>query len=84
MSLYKILEEIRPIRRFQLEQQSLGRIELRNEAEDRNSAFHEAAHELRSFFESKGLSDIEVVLSNELPQADRISGKFKHVYKGFN
>ncbi|MBQ1355145.1 MAG: hypothetical protein IIY72_01535, partial [Solobacterium sp.] len=61
----------------------LRRLELRIEAEDRTSAFHEAAHELRLFFESKGLSDIEVVLSDELPQADRISGKFKHVYKDF-
>ncbi|MBQ1318142.1 MAG: phenylacetate--CoA ligase family protein [Solobacterium sp.] len=83
MSLYKIMEEVRPIRRFQLVQRSLRRLELRIEAEDRTSAFHEAAHELRLFFESKGLSDIEVVLSDELPQADRISGKFKHVYKDF-
>ena len=83
MSLYKIMEEVRPIRRFQLVQRSLCRLELRIEAEDRTSAFHEAAHELRLFFESKGLSDIEVVLSDELPQADRISGKFKHVYKDF-
>ena len=35
-----------------------------------------------SFFESKGLS-VEILLSDELPQADPVSGKFKHVYKGF-
>lgn len=83
MSLYKILEEVRSIRRFQLIQRSVCMLELRIESEDRIGAFQEAAHELRSFFESKGLSDIEVVLSDEPPQADRISGKFRHVYKDY-
>ena len=83
MSLYKLLEEVRSIRRFQLVQRSLSRLELRIESDERIGAFQEAVRELQSFFESKGLSDIEVVLSDELPQADRISGKFKHIYKDY-
>ena len=56
---------------------------LKTEAEDRVRAFHEAARDLQSYFESKGLSDVEVVLSDEIHRADQISGKFKHVYKDF-
>ena len=32
-----------------------------------------------SFLESKGLTGVDIALSNELPQSDKISGKFKHV-----
>ncbi len=82
MSLYKVLEEVPKVRRFQLVQRSPKVLELRLAADDRESAFQAAEGELRSFFESKGLS-VEILLSDELPQADPVSGKFKHVFKGF-
>ena len=83
MSLYKILEEVRSIRRFQLVQRSVGTLELRMIAEDRDRAFEDAKRDLRSFFESKGLAGIEIRLSDLPPQADRTSGKFKHIYRDF-
>ena len=82
MSFYKVLEEVPKVRRFQLVQRSPEALELRLAADDRGAAFQTAKGELRSFFESKGLS-VEILLSDELPQADPVSGKFKHVYKGF-
>ena len=41
----------------------------------------EAKRELLFFFQSKGVKDLEIVLSDQLPQADPISGKFKHIYR---
>ena len=82
MSFYKVLEEVPKVRRFQLVQRSPEALELRLAADDRGAAFQAAKGELGSFFESKGLS-VEILLSDELPQADPVSGKFKHVYKGF-
>ena len=83
MSLYKVLEEVKSIRRFQLVQRAEDRMELRILADDRPGAFEEARHKLQTFFESKGLSEIEVYLSEEAPQADKTSGKFKHIYAEF-
>ena len=82
MSLYKVLEEVPKVRRFQLVQRSPEALELRLVADDRGAAFRAAKGALRSFFESKGLS-VEILLADDPPQADPVSGKFKHVYKGF-
>lgn len=81
MSLYKILEEVKSIRRFQVVQRSVGRLELRMIAGDREQAFDDAKRELRVFFESKGLTGIDIQLSDIPPQADPASGKFKHIYR---
>lgn len=80
MSLYKILEEIRAIRRFQLVQTAPDKLELRLLADNPVSAFEQARQQLLSFLDSKGLSGIEIVLSANPPQADKVSGKFKHVF----
>ena len=82
MSLYKVLEEVPKVRRFQLVQRSPEALELRLAADDRGAAFQAAKGALRSFFESKGLS-VEILLADDPPQADPVSGKFKHVYKEF-
>ena len=79
MSLYKVLEEVKAVRRFQLVQKSVGTLELRMIAEDRGRAFDDAERRLRAFFESKGLPGVEIRLSDIPPQADRTSGKFKHI-----
>ena len=84
MSLYKILEEVKSIRRFQLVQRSAGKIELRLIAEDKEQAFEAAKHELRTFFESKGLRGVEILLSDMPPQANPTSGKFKHICREFD
>ena len=80
MSLYKILEEVKAIRRFQLIQRSPDRMELRMISDTPEEAFEKAEHDLREFFADKGLT-VEVVFSDEAPQTDKISGKFKHIYK---
>ena len=35
---------------------------------------------LKEYFDSKGINNIRVLLSDELPQTDKVSGKFKHIY----
>ena len=83
MSLYKVLEEVKAIRRFQLIQRADDRAELRLTADDPKEAFMQAEQALRDFFVSRDLT-VEIIKSDEPPQADRISGKFKHIYKDFS
>jgi len=82
MSLYKILEEVKTIRRFQLIQRSECRLELRLISDEPDIAFDQAVRDLTAFFEGKGLHGIEIVRSDKAPEAHKISGKFKHIYKG--
>ncbi len=83
MSFYKILQEIKEISRFQLVQKSHQKLELRIDAQKRELAFEKAKTYLQEFFNSKNVSDIEIFLSDELPQVNKISGKFNHIYKDF-
>lgn len=83
MSFYKILEEIEEITRFQLVQRSREKIELRLVADNKDIAFEKAKREVQEFLRSKGLLDIEIVLSDELPQGNKVSGKYNHIYKEF-
>ncbi len=84
MSLYKILEEVEAIRRFQLVQRSEKSLELRLISDEKESAFVQAKHDLLAFFESKGLTDIAIYLSDKAPEAHKVSGKFRHIYKDFS
>ena len=81
MSLYKILEEIKSIKRFQMIQRSLKELELRLLADDKEKSFTIAKKNLESFFNSKEIKDITILLSEDEPQANKISGKFKHFYR---
>jgi len=84
MSLYKVLEEVPDIRRFQLIQRSLTRLELRVTTEaDKETVFENAKKDLITFFSQNGVSDVMIDYSNELPQANKTSGKFKHIYSDF-
>ena len=83
MSLYKVLEEVKEIRRFQLIQRAPDRAELRLIADDPEAAFAKARHDLQEFFGSKGLT-VEITLSDEAPQPDKVSGKFKHITRDFD
>ena len=82
MSLYKVLEEVKSIRRFQLVQRAPDRVELRITSDDPGEAFAQAKRDLREFFGSKGLN-VEIVPSDLSPQSDKTSGKFKHIYRNF-
>ena len=82
MSLYKVLEEVKAIRRFQLVQRSANKAELRMISDHPKEAFEKAKHDLQEFFNSKGLM-VDIVPSETPPEANKISGKFKHIYKDF-
>ncbi|MBO4338033.1 MAG: phenylacetate--CoA ligase family protein [Lachnospiraceae bacterium] len=82
MSLYKVLEEVKSIRRFQLVQRAPDKVELRLISDDHAEAFNLARKDLQDFFKSKGLT-VDVELSELTPQADKTSGKFKHIYRDF-
>ena len=81
MSLYKILEEVKAIRRFQLIQTGQGQLELRLISGQREEAFAQARKELLDFLKTKGVENVQIVLSQEPPRADPASGKFKHIYR---
>ena len=81
MSLYKILEEVKAIRRFQLIQTGQGQLELRLISGQREEAFAQARKELLDFLKNKGVENVQIVLSQEPPRADPASGKFKHIYR---
>ena len=83
MSLYKVLEEVKAIRRFQLIQRAVDRVELRMISDNPKEAFDQAKHDLEDFFKSKDLS-VKIVLSDSAPEANKVSGKFKHIYKDFD
>lgn len=83
MSLYKVLEEVKGVRRFQLVQKAFDKVELRLICDDKDEAFIESKRDLEDFFKSKGLPDIKIVLSDDVPTANKVSGKFKHIYKDF-
>jgi phenylacetate-coenzyme A ligase PaaK-like adenylate-forming protein len=80
MSLYKVLEEVPALRRFQLVQRSADVVELRLLADDPETAFAAAKGALETFFESKEIR-VEVLPSDTPPSPDPVSGKFKHVYR---
>ena len=83
MSFYKILEEIKEIVRFQLIQRSYQKLELRLVADEKNVAFDKAKKDLLDFLKSKNITNVKIILSDELPHANKISGKYNHIYKDF-
>ena len=83
MSLYRILEEVKGVRRFQLVQTASDELELRLICEDPDAAFAEAERELQAFFADRGVTNLKIRRSKQMPQADPVSGKFKHVYRAF-
>lgn len=83
MSFYKILEELKEIRRFQVVQTSSKTLELRLDCQNKHIVFEKAKLKIHNFLNSKNVFDVEIVLSTELPCTDKNSGKYKHVYKKY-
>ena len=52
-------------------------------SDQKEAAFKKAKEELLAFFAGKGIEHIEIDLSDEPPQADPVSGKFKHIYRAY-
>jgi phenylacetate-coenzyme A ligase PaaK-like adenylate-forming protein len=84
MSFYKILSDIKQIIRFQLVQKSFKILELRLTCEYKDEVFVIARDKIIAYLNSKGVNDVLVMLSNEEPKTNKVSGKFNHVYKDFN
>lgn len=78
MSLYAVLKEVHGIQRFQLIQQEDDRLELRIIAENKDTLFPQAKQAVEAYLSQNGVTT-EVFLSEDLPQANPISGKFKHI-----
>ncbi|MEG1352480.1 MAG: AMP-binding protein [Oscillospiraceae bacterium] len=78
LSLYAILKEVRGIQRFQLIQTGENQLELRLIAEDKTKVFIAAKQAIESYLQQNGVA-ATVHLSKELPQANPVSGKFKHI-----
>lgn len=83
MSFYKILTSIKEITRFQLIQKSHQKLELRLDSLKKDIAFEQAKKELQEFLNSKNINNVEIFLSEELPQANKVSGKYNHIYIDF-
>lgn len=81
MSLYKILEEVPGMSRFQLIQRASDTLELRLIAEDKNVSYVHAEKALTEYLAEKGANDIKIFMSDDMPMPDKVSGKFKHIYK---
>ena len=77
-SLYAELEEVKGVERFQLIQKDQDLLELRLQCENRQQYFEQAKQRLLSYL---SVFDIhpKIYLSQELPQANPVSGKFKHI-----
>lgn len=77
-SLYAVLKEVHEIERFQLIQQENNHLELRLAAKNKQLAFINAKQAIENFLLKNDVT-AKVVLSDKLPEANPISGKFKHI-----
>lgn len=78
LSLYAILKEVHGIERFQLIQHENDRLELRLIAENKEDCFIEAKRTVETYLRQNGVT-AEIYLSDSLPSASQISGKYKHI-----
>lgn len=82
LALYAELKEVHELRRFQLVVSPGNCLKLRLEPAagvSREAAFLRASAALRTQIRIYGVQDVEIVLSDELPQPHPVSGKFKHI-----
>lgn len=78
LSIYAILKEVHGIERFQLIQHENDRLELRLIAENKEEQFAKAKQAVEAYLHQNGV-DAGIYLSNSIPSANPISGKFKHI-----
>jgi phenylacetate-coenzyme A ligase PaaK-like adenylate-forming protein len=82
LAVYAVLKEVENLRRFQVLVYSDNRIELRIEEQkgtDKLSVFENAKSSLCQYLATQGIFAVEVTLSDEQPQQNPNSGKFKHI-----
>jgi len=78
LSLYATLIEVHGIERFQLIQHDKDRLELRLTAENKEKIFAESKRAVEVYLRQNSVA-AEVYLSDNLPEANPISGKYKHI-----
>ncbi len=82
LAVYATLKEIHSLRRFQVLVYDHNKIELRidvKNADDRALAFEDAKSALKNYLAVQGVHNISITLSDNLPQQNENSGKFKHI-----
>lgn len=82
LAIYATLKEVHALKRFQLIAHPGNKLELRIEpaaGAERQAAFLQANSVLSTLLASHGVSDANIVLSDEPPQQHPQSGKFKHI-----
>lgn len=82
LALYAVLKEIDEISRFQIVLHKENNVEVRLLSNDAVKSFEKAKVLLTEYLKKNNVY-ANIYLSQELPQNDPISGKFKHVYVGF-
>ena len=78
MLLYAVLKEVHCIERFQLIQQEDDRLELRLIADNKQEIFKVAKKAVENYLSQKSVLT-DVYLSEKLPEANPVSGKYKHI-----
>ncbi len=78
LSLYAIIKEVHEIERFQLTQMDNNCLEMRLIAQDKENAFAKAKQAVENYLLQNGVS-ANIILSEKLPEAHPLSGKFKHI-----
>lgn len=78
LSLYAVLKEVHGIERFQLVQRENDCLELRLMAENKEERFAEAKRAVEAYLSRNGVT-AKLELSDQLPFANPISGKYKHI-----
>ena len=82
LSVYAVLKEVADMRRFQLVVYNGNKAELRIEEyenSDKAAVFENARKALAEYLAIQGVHDVNITLSDQLPQQNPDSGKFKHV-----
>lgn len=82
LPVYAVLKEVHGIRRFQVLAYPENRLELRleeTEGADRTELFDAAKESLEGYLRLQGVRSVTFSLSDQLPQQDPSSGKFKHI-----
>ena len=84
MAIASVVEQVPGVLRYQIIQTAPDQLKVRLEVEpgaEREAVWKVAAVELQIFLANQGAATIEVALASEAPQANPVSGKFRHVYR---
>ncbi|HAL15911.1 MAG TPA: CoF synthetase [Anaerolineaceae bacterium] len=84
MAIASVVEQVPGVLRYQIIQTALDQLKVRLEVEpgtEREAVWDVVAVELQTFLASQGAATIGVALASEAPQANPVSGKFRHVYR---